>query len=435
MPQKEADEEAMPLSKRQQKKQVIRDARQQRRGQKKTQKQSDALESALTAVHANLSEAVGAPAPQSSDHATLDSLLCSTFGVVDRYAQIPLAYGPLYEDGIAALESTVIRPPKYNAKFLPQEYSLLHKVWTLLESGAGGAGGGAGIVDIGAGNANCAVFAAALLGITVICVERESPREELRAELLMPAELQKLVVRVESDIEDFTSAALRKVAAAHGLQRIALMAKHPCGIGVDRSIECAAQLLADTPASGSLSLVGLVIATCCTNKLSSDDNRVSRVPEFCAFYSKRCPGLRAEPALHRAVEMMSRCAAWRNTAGSLGNAIHEDQLRWSEFFEDGVQAVRLQRLKEIFGDAVQVRFAPQECTLQDRCLVAAAPPLPAALWSHGGNLGTSTSDFVAHIQGAAAALVQSSGAIDCRPKGLRSAKFDFDYTDLNPPGD
>ena len=52
-----------------------------------------------------------------------------------------------------------------------------------------------------------------------------------------------------------------------------LCAKHPCGIGVDRSIQCACSL--------KESVCGVVIATCCCNKLSSDDFRESRAQEFC----------------------------------------------------------------------------------------------------------------------------------------------------------
>merc|ERR1719199_1302954 len=76
---------------------------------------------------------------------------------------------------------------------------------------------------------------------------------------------------------------------------------------------------------------------------------------------------------------MSRCTAWRTASGSLGNAIEPEQLAWAELFEDSIQALRLRRLRHVFGEAIQVRFAPQSCTLQDRCLLASTVPLAEGL--------------------------------------------------------
>jgi len=351
--------------------------------------------------------------------------------------------------GLATLGSAILRPPKYTAKFLPQEYSLLHKLWVLLS----GDTSHAGVVDIGAGNANCAVLAASLFGVTVICVERESPRVELRAEAQLPARLQQRVIRLESDIEDFDAAALQKVATAHGLRRIVLMAKHPCGIGVDRSIDCAARLRQDCGhAEGQrpVEVIGAILATCCTNKLSMDDAREPRSAEFCAFYAddilagrnccdaRRCNhdgdgGGTATPAaaaLERAVEVMSRSSAWRSASGSDGNAIRSEQVEWAEVFEDSLQSLRRRRLRRIFGAASEVRFAPRECTLQDRCLVACgtSPALPLGLFAHGAE--SEDVDFVKTLQDAATALLEEHGGpIDCRPRGLKSARYDFDNTD------
>merc|ERR1719331_1442407 len=122
-----------------------------------------------------------------------------------------------------------------------------------------------------------------MLGLTVVCVERESPREELRAEAQLPLPLREKVIRMESDVEDVDAETLKRIASMHGLQRIVLVAKHPCGIGVDRSIACAERLCASSEQSmeSSATLVGVVLATCCANKLCQDDLRVSRVEEFC----------------------------------------------------------------------------------------------------------------------------------------------------------
>jgi len=426
-----AVEEARPsdllpqgLSRNQQKKLLARQARQDRKGQKKVQKQSDSLAIAL----GRLAEMLPAP-PGALDASQPEGVrlrLCAAFGARAGYRSLPLAFGPQLDEGMAAVGSVLVRPEKYGAKFLPQEYSLLHKLWAVL----GGDCAGAGVLDIGAGNANCAVLAAMLLGLTVICVERESPREELRAEMQLPPHLRSRIIRLEADIEDFGRAQLQEVASAHGLSRMVFVAKHPCGVGVDRSIECAARLQADQRAGAtSVTIVGAVIATCCTNKLCLDDNQVSRVSEFCNFYSQDLPAFVGDlgmAQLERTVEIMSRCSAWRTAAGSNGNAIHTDQLEWAELFEDALQTLRLRRLDRIFGASTEVRFAPSSCTLQDRCLIAGPPPLPTGIFAHDGT--SSDPAFLAQLRQSAGRLLADTGAIDCRPRGLKSAKYGFDYS-------
>lgn len=443
---------APPLSRKQQKKQVLRDARQGRKDQKKMQKQADALGTMLASLGPALAELVGEEQTSldALDGAVMAERIRTVFGVEHGYRQLPTVHGPHLREGLAAFGSTLVRPPKYNAKFLPQEYSLLHKLWVLLE----GDMDGAGIVDIGAGNANCAMLAAALLGLTVFCVERESPRVELRGEVLLPDHLRQQVVRIESDIADFTATMMRDVAAKHGVRRVAIVAKHPCGIGVDRSIDFASQLYTDArQCEGAPDIKGVVIATCCSNKICQDDVKVSRVAEFCALNAKQFVGEPPTAALHRVVELMSRCSAWRTACGSEGNAIGPEQVEWAELFEDALQSPRLRRLGQIFGSAAQVRFAPNSCTLQDRCLLAASTPLPVASWPGGGRgeedgtqrsgplaaageTSCNGSAFVAQVKRAAEALVESNGPIDCRPKGLKSARYGFDYTaDPPPPAD
>jgi hypothetical protein len=172
-----------PLSRRQQKKQILRDIKQQRKGQKKMQKQTDAFTSALTFLEDYLGgvptfDANGQGAltlgPSDSvssnvlsvvsldgfdDRQALASRLLDVFHVRCKYHSLPLAYGPSPTEGMALLDSILVRPPKYTAKFLPQEYSLLHKLWCLLRGDCARAG----VVDVGAGNANCAVLAASSL--------------------------------------------------------------------------------------------------------------------------------------------------------------------------------------------------------------------------------------------------------------------------------
>merc|ERR1712232_1505164 len=97
-------------------------------------------------------------------------------------------------------------------------------------------------------------------------------------------------------------------------------------------------------------LVGTVLATCCANKLSIDDNQVSRVEEFCKYYSAELPGtLEGDDNIDfvESVNVMSRCSAWRTASNSLGNAILPEQVQWAELFEDALQGLRLKRLRRI----------------------------------------------------------------------------------------
>jgi len=266
----------------------------------------------------------------------------------------------------------------------------------------------------------------------------------------MPPSLCERVVRVESDIADFDFAALRSVCLSRGLTRAVIVAKHPCGIGADLTIDWAARLKASE--NSQPSILGLVMATCCTNKLTQDDWHVSHVAEFCTFYSSSVSRPRTSslqlatakksllepaasplpqspqlpiPPLERAVELMSRCSAWRTATHSFGSGIDPEQITWAERFEDGIQILRLRRLKTIFGDAVQVRFAPRECTMQDRCLIAGASSLPPSLLANGDD---DDACFFASLQRGLDGLLAEGGPIDCRPKGLKSAKYEFDYT-------
>lgn len=414
------DADAEKVSKRKQRKQLWKESQPDRNLRKKVLKQEEALEAALTALCKAL-----ATDRRTDTRAARPSLLEEAFGRPEcSYGALPLCVGPRADsEGIEILAKVLCRPPKYNAKFSAQEYSLLHKVWALL----GGDCRGAGVLDVGAGNANCAVLASTLLGLTVVCVERESPRVELRAEAQLPESLQQGVIRVESDIADFGPQELARLAAQHSLQRFVVVAKHPCGVGADRTIDFAAKLSEKTKERSGPLLVGAVIATCCTNKLSIDDLNEPRAAEFCGLYSQDLLASQLDPkALEKAVEVMSRCSAWRSASGSEGNAISQEQVRWAELFEDHVQALRLRRLKRIFGDSAEVRFAPRACTLQDRCLLA-SQALPADLFTSGA---ASESSFLLQLRSGASKLLQElGGPIDCRPKGLRSARYDFDYTE------
>jgi len=433
----EAEEPPQPeISRNHQKKLAMRQARRERKVQRKVQKQSDALDATVLHLGQAMEQWSGEPC---SSREELVARLVALFDVTCPYHNLPQAQGPQPEVGVPLLGRAVRRPDRYNEKFLPQEYSLIHKVWTLLEGDCKDAG----VVDVGAGNACCAVLLAVLFGLTVICVERESPRAELRAETYLPEAYQRLVIRLESDVEDFGIEELQQAAAdAGGIRRLVLLAKHPCGIGADRTIDLASKLMPlankvdASQAECGPQILGLIMATCCTNKLFQDDYHDNHVAEFCSFYSRQtcAPQLQLDAGSEEqlpdgmlsAVETMSRCSAWRNTCGSHGSRITPEQVALAESFEDALQALRTKRLQSIFGEALQVRFAPRACTMQDRCLLATPKPMPDFFNE------ASPGQFISELRAAADALCSSTGPIDCRPRGLKSAKYDFDFTEELP---
>ena len=47
--------------------------------------------------------------------------LLEVFGASEGYESLAKAYGPQVEEGLKLLDSVLIRPEKYNEKFLPQD--------------------------------------------------------------------------------------------------------------------------------------------------------------------------------------------------------------------------------------------------------------------------------------------------------------------------
>ena len=109
------------------------------------------------------------------------------------------------------------RPHKYNMKYACQELSLLYQLFRL---------GGEScdlVIDIGGGNANLSCLIAIAFDVPCICVEMESPREELRGEAWLPDVLKQraAVTRVESLIQDYT--------LPNGYDKVLVLGKHLCG--------------------------------------------------------------------------------------------------------------------------------------------------------------------------------------------------------------
>ena len=119
------------------------------------------------------------------------------------------------------------RPHKYNEKYACQELSLLYQLFRL--------GGDECdlVLDVGGGNANLSCLIAVVLDVPVICVEMESPREELRGEAWLPPEFKRkgAVTRVEALVQDYV--------LPEGFRNVLVLGKHLCGPGTDAAIEFA----------------------------------------------------------------------------------------------------------------------------------------------------------------------------------------------------
>ena len=130
------------------------------------------------------------------------------------------------------------RPHKYNEKYACQELSLLYQLYRL--------GGDECdlVLDVGGGNANLSCLIAVVLDVPVVCVEMESPREELRGEAWLPPEFKRkgAVTRVEALVQDYE--------LPEGFSNVLVLGKHLCGPGTDAAIEFARKNLVSTFAGG-----------------------------------------------------------------------------------------------------------------------------------------------------------------------------------------
>ena len=109
------------------------------------------------------------------------------------------------------------------------------------------------MIDIGAGNANLSCLISLVFDVPVICVEMDSPRDELRAEYWLPPHMKEkaMVTRVESLIQEYS--------LPDCYQRVLVLGKHLCGPGTDAGIEFVRKHLDR--------MIGCVFATCCCCKI------------------------------------------------------------------------------------------------------------------------------------------------------------------------
>ena len=71
------------------------------------------------------------------------------------------------------------RPEKYHEKYSSQELALLFFVWLMVRE-RGEDAKKMTVLDVGAGNANLSALISIVLDVDVVCVEMESPRDELK---------------------------------------------------------------------------------------------------------------------------------------------------------------------------------------------------------------------------------------------------------------
>lgn len=330
------------------------------------------------------------------------------------YRALPRAF---HSQGLDVLATMVHRPSKYQDKFLAQELSLLGKVWAI----AGGGGADLAVVDIGAGNGCLALIASLTLDAQAVLVDHTLPREELRVESRIPDEYHQRILRITRDIEDMDLARdLLPFLESHGIRRAVVVAKHLCGVGTDLALSFAGRWM-DT--NSSVVLQGAVIATCCGHKISHTEN----LDRYCQLYANDVHLTHLTHSCDadsgaRARSLVSVCArhvAWRTTAGCATSVISDGQVQAAELFEDLLQKPRLALLRRLFPAAQEVVFVPQENSLQNRCLLAgSASAVEAACLPSPG--------FLESLCAAQDKVRASIGHFDLRPRGLASARFEYD---------
>jgi len=344
------------------------------------------------------------------------------------YRSLPEAFGP--QEGLEVLASMMDRAPKYQEKFLPQELSLLTKLWALAvpaETEENPPGNETAVVDIGAGNGVLAFLAALTLGGFAILIDRALPPEVLRIEEKLPDNYRKRILRITADVAsiDFVHD-LEPVLQQHGIKRIVVIAKHLCGLGADLATHVIRKWhdnnnVSKPTESKGIEIVGAVIATCCGHRIGGSEHETYAElyhddPYLC--------GLTGGDASHlpKLLSLCTRCVAWRTTGGAVGSRVTDVQVRAGELFEDMLQQPRLNLLRRLFPAAAEVTFVNARHSLQNRCLIAgsesalqrAKEPPPAFV--------------VALCQARSELIGVLGGPLVLKPKGFASSKYDYDGT-------
>ncbi len=192
----------------------------------------------LLKVQERLREVVGLPVDKAEIEENWDQFpeeACQTIleklDVQYRHNTLQDSHGP--ESGFEQLNSVLTRATKYQEKFIPQEVSLLHKVWWICK----GDFSDVAVLDIGGGNACMCLFASMILDCYSVCIDYVCPPEELCGELYLSEEdRERLFKRITCDVRDVDFESLFEVLHARGKKRIVILAKHLCGCGTDLAL-------------------------------------------------------------------------------------------------------------------------------------------------------------------------------------------------------
>jgi len=301
-----------------------------------------------------------------------------------------------------------LRSPKYQEKFLSQELSLLHKVWSLSDCSQGH---DLVVVDVGAGNGCLGLLAALVLNAKIVLIDLAPPPVEFRVEEKLPTPYRDRMHRIAGDVADEkVQEELWVLLASLGVRHAILVAKHLCGLGTDLAMALARQW---REREACPELRGVVLATCCSHKMGAAERDT-----FAALHSGNSFPPVAEAELSSLLAICTRGCSWRTDAGA--SSISALRVRAAELFEDILQQPRLSLLRRLFPEVREVAFVPRANTPQNRCIVAGP-----SNWLDGDQ----DVAFLCALRTARDAILASvRGPLDLRPHGYASAKYDYDGT-------
>lgn len=309
-------------------------------------------------------------------------ILEAALQVRTSYRSLPDAFGPT--EATSLLSSTIHRHEKFNDKNLPQEMSLVTKLWALARGAAKSnpaqSSGGLAVIDFGAGGGDLAFLAALVLDAHAVLIDRHLPVEHVRVENRVPEPYRSKVLRVSGDIRDLSFCDdVEPLLQQHGIRRAVVVAKHLCGSGTDLAldfvsrwqgcnVEASNSHAAHRSSGSDVELLGVAFATCCGHKIIKDVDTYARLNSNDPFLRELT--CRDASGLHDLVKICTPCVSWRTAAHASSNRLMPEQVRAAEIFEDVLQQPRLNKLKSMFPRAVEVAFVPARQSLQNRCILA-----------------------------------------------------------------
>eukprot|EP00438_Fugacium_kawagutii_P025873 Skav233683 [mRNA] locus=scaffold1927:158824:160971:- [translate_table: standard] len=343
----------------------------------------------------------------------------STLEVSCPYQRLPQVFAP--SQGLEILSGMIDRPPKYQEKYLEQEWSILAKVWALAQ-GSGGSGKGLAVVDIGAGNGSLALLAALLLGSHAVLIDHTLPPEPMQVEGRLPLEYRDRILRVTGDVGDLdASREIEPLLERHGIAKVVVIAKHLCGTGTDLALKLLRRWCSDT----KVEVLGAVIATCCMHKigLAADRETYAEIHSTDPYLQKLVGDQVSKAPLVSLLGVCTPCVAWRTTAGAQASRITEKQVRLAEMFEDALQQPRSNLLQNLFPSAKEVAFVPSKKSPQNRCLIAGSEVGVQRALATGDVESPEAQRVVSAMASARDAVLRINGtALDLRPHGMVSTR-------------